>query len=487
MARLRWWLAFLFYLALHSSPLVAQTSRSAAPRCEAAPADWAPAPEWLARSRRALGFPAGDSVLTYQGTDTDVYNYQSDRWYAPFAGASSPVDSWFDLAGRVERAGAGGHRPALLMAEHAAAIVRDTTITPSAQVQSAFGSRRGLNPWAIVADWSADASVRVAGRCWIRDYWRVALVRRGDVADDHLYLDPVSAYPVELSRTESHYLWGRVRAEYRYLTWYDQPLPAAASREIDGIPDAYRIYSASRLVPRDSAPSFTLPAGLADMPRVVPQFLQAIPPDTIRVSANLFLLRNPGYTEAVTLIRDTIWIFDATQSEQRAALDSAWIGKLFPGRHPLMLVVTDLAWPHIAGVRYWVAQGATVISHRLSAEPLKQVIDRRWSDSTDLLERRRGERKFKFRPIDGPTELAGGAIRVVPLQGVGSEGGLGAWIPGEKFWWAGDYVQRLDQPTLYGREMIGTVRAAGVEPERFGAQHVGLADWSRLVAANPDR
>ncbi len=479
----RLWLGALLF----AFPLMAQGSRPTAERCEPAPADWAAAPEWLGRARHALGFPSGDSVLSFQGTDTDVYNYQSDRWYPPYAGASSPVDSWFDPPSRVERVGAGGHRPALLLAEHAAVVVHDSTMTPSPQALSAFGSRRGLDPWAIMADFSADTRVKVAGRCWIRDYWRVTLTRPGEIGEDRLYLDPVSAFPVQFSRTESHYLWGRVRTDYRYLTWYDQLLPAAASREIDGLPDAYRIYTASRLVARDSAPSFGLPDHLADMPRVVPQFLQAIPPDTIRVSPNLFLLRNIGYTEAIALVRDTVWILDATQSEQRAALDSAWIGKLFPGRHPLMLVVSDLAWPHIAGVRYWVAQGATVISHRMSAGPLTLVIERRWSDSTDLLERRRATTKFRFRAVDQPTELAGGAIRVVPLQGAGSEGGLGVWIPGEKFWWASDYVQQLDRPTLYGREMIGTVRSAGVEPERFGAEHVGLADWAKLLTANPGR
>jgi len=477
----RWWPAVF----LITAPLVAQGGRPAADRCEAAPAGWSGAAEWLSRARTALRFPTGDSVLSYQGTDTDVYNYQSDRWYAPYGAASSPVDTWFDLGNRVERLAAGGRRPALLVAERAAAVVRDTAITPSAQAYSALSTKRGLNPWAIVADWSADPAVKVVGRCWVRDYWRVTLSRRGDVADDRLYLDPVSAYPVQFSRSESHYLWGRVQADYRYLTWYDQLLPAAASREIDGVPDAYRIYSATRLVPRDSAPSLQMPAGTGDMANSLPQFLQAIAPDTIRVSGNLWLLRNPGYTEAFALVKDTVWILDATQSEQRAAQDSAWIGKLFPGRHPLMLVVTDLAWPHIAGVRYWVAQGVPVISHRMSADPLKAVIERRWSDSTDLLERRRAQTRFKFRSVDQPTELAGGALTVVPLQGVGSEGGLGVWIPGEKFWWAGDYVQQPDKPTLYGREMIGTVRSIGATPERFGAQHVGLADWAKLLKGNP--
>ena len=51
----------------------------------------------------------------------------------------------------------------------------------------------------------------------------------------------------------------------------------------------------------------------------------------------------------------------------------AWVGRLFPGHHPIVVVVTDLAWPHVAGVRYWVAMGATIVSHAGSKEFLSQV------------------------------------------------------------------------------------------------------------------
>ena len=70
----------------------------------------------------------------------------------------------------------------------------------------------------------------------------------------------------------------------------------------------------------------------------LPAFLRPTAPDTVRVGAHAFLLVNAGYTEAVALVGDTVWVLDATQGEERAQQDSAWIGKLFPGRHPVAVV-----------------------------------------------------------------------------------------------------------------------------------------------------
>ena len=94
-----------------------------------------------------------------------------------------------------------------------------------------------------------------------------------------------------------------------------------------------------------------------------------------------------GYTEAVALVGDTAFVLDATPAEARARQDEEWIAKLFHGDHPVVVVVTDLAWPHIAGVRYWVARGATIVSHRASEDSLRRVVERRWTREPDLLER----------------------------------------------------------------------------------------------------
>src|SRR5262245_61780730 len=124
-----------------------------------------------------------------------------------------------------------------------------------------------------------------------------------------------------------------------------------------------------------------IPARQQAMAFSLPVFLQPTRPDTERVSASTFLLRNRGYTEAVTLQRDTVFVFDATQGDERVRQDSAWIAALFPGRHPIAVVVTDLAWPHVAGVRAWVARGATIVSHRAAKPFLTEVVNRRWTQT----------------------------------------------------------------------------------------------------------
>src|SRR5262249_5649324 len=118
----------------------------------------------------------------------------------------------------------------------------------------------------------------------------------------------------------------------------------------------------------------------------LPGFLRPSPVDTVRLGPQSFILANPGYNEIVTLIRDTVYVLDATQSETRARTDSAWIGRLFPGHHPVTLVVTDLAWPHVSGVRFWVASGATIISRDMSRSFLESVLAHHWTRHPDKLE-----------------------------------------------------------------------------------------------------
>src|SRR5262249_44707516 len=162
---------------------------------------------------------------------------------------------------------------------------------------------------------------------------------------------------------EPHYLWGQQRVEYIWSTWVMKnrvELPGAAFRVVEGDIELSQTVGDLELMARDAAPSLASPPAPATPPADLPLFLQAIPPKDISVSPNLHLLTNPGYTEAVALVNGEIYVFDSTQSEERARQDQEQIARLFPGPHKINVVVTDLAWPHVAGVRYWVAQGAII-------------------------------------------------------------------------------------------------------------------------------
>ena len=84
-------------------------------------------------------------------------------------------------------------------------------------------------------------------------------------------------------------------------------------------------------------------------------------------------------------------------------------------------MVTDLAWPHVAGLRYWVANGATIVAHRAAREFLQSVVYRQWTLTPDLLAQKRKTARLKFVGFDAAYQLAGGATSLHPIDGIGSE------------------------------------------------------------------
>jgi hypothetical protein len=229
------------------------------------------------------------------------------------------------------------------------------------------------------------------------------------------------------------------------------------------------------------------PAAPARAPADLPLFLQPLPPEVTQAAANLYLLSNPGYNEALALIHDEIYVFDATQGEERGRQDAEQITRLFPGQHKINVVVTDLAWPHIAGVRFWVSRGATIIAHPAAREFLQKVVDRKWTLAPDALELQRNKNalagRMHFLAAGQATNLAGGGVRLAPIDGIGSEVALMVYLPDEKFLWASDYIQTLDQPTLYAAEVLRAAQHAGFSPERVAAEHLALTDWKAVQAA----
>lgn len=460
----------------------------ATPACKPASGDAAAV---LHRAATVMGMTRAEGrVLRVNGTDIITHDYESDRPYSPYLIQPSRFTEWFDATTGADRVTTsesmvGGYQyggGTTIGVRSASYGVRDTSLIPSAALHSQLDASRPLNAWALVADWTAAGDSRVTRICELRDYPRQVLTRSTERGEEALYVDQKTGYPVAYERREDHYLWGRTSVQYIYATWTRVGaihVPGTATRMVDGAPEITRSFGRVDLIPTDSAPRMVLPPNAQPMARQTPAFLTPSAPDTIRVSANTVLLRNPGYQETLTLARDTVFVFDATQGEARARQDSAWIGKLFPGKHPIVVVVTDLAWPHIAGVRYWVAQGATIASHRASQPFLQRVVDRRWTDTPDLLERVRPHgARLKFRAVDDSLRLAGGAITLFAIDGPSSEGALAAYVHADRFLWASDFVQTLQQPTQYLDEVTSAVRRMRYEPTRLAAEHLPLADWS---------
>ncbi|HEV3197198.1 MAG TPA: hypothetical protein VGZ73_04810 [Bryobacteraceae bacterium] len=413
-------------------------------------------------------------------------NYQSP---SPFITVLNSREVWIDPRTGIERISSQAVYPGRGPSPAAVSIVGPGgtfSIGPNGPVAvpGSPGQQRNLDLWAVLADWRDARDVRLAPSQVYQDYPRTVLARAGAFGEERLFLDTKTGFPVKLDREEPHYLWGQVRVEYLYSIWHDNAgafLPVSSARVVDGFKEITRTVGDFEFIDRENAPDLALPA-VPPAASGLPLFLQPLRPKKIDIDTHTFLTQNPGYTEAFALAGDTVYILDATQSEKRAQQDLELIRAAFPGEHRFVLVVTDLAWPHIAGVRFWVASGATVISHRASKEFLTRVVERRWTRAPDLLEQRRKSVKFHFVAVDKAYTVASGKLELAAIDGIGSEGSLMAWLPDSGFLWASDYIQSVTDPATYTTEVWLAVERAGFKPKQVAAMHIPLTPWATIEA-----
>jgi len=443
----------------------------------------------LARAKEVMGFAsAGQSVIHYRAVAAAEQNYQSDRTYPPFFSAMQVKEGWFDPQSGVERVSTqttfpgGGPTPAQVSftdGRRAFGLAKEQMRPlPRTSMESRY-----LNPWNVIADWAASGDARFAGSEEYRDYPRIVLARTTLDGELRLFVDSKTGFPLKLDLQETHYLWGQRHIEYLYTNWTlsgGVMVPGSSFRLADGKTEISQTVGDVEIIAHDAAPLLSLPEGPGQSADALPLFLQPLELKVVQVGPNTYLLSNPGYTEAVTQIGNEIFLFDATQGEGRARKDAEAIARLFPGKYKLTVVVTDLAWPHVAGVRYWVANGATIIAHKAARGFLQSVVDRRWTLAPDLLEQRRKTANLKFVGVDGPYSTLGGAVSLHPIDGIGSEVALMGYFVADRFLWASDYIQTVAEPTSYTSEVWLATQRDGLRPERTAAEHLPLTPWPKI-------
>jgi hypothetical protein len=447
----------------------------------------------LARARDAMGFTqAAGRVLHYVAIRATEENYESDRTYPPFFSSMADEEIWLDAAtgvlsvqSRVMFPGTGPSASSTIVDDGvSASVVADKPVAISRRLATG----RDLSAWAVIADWSAASDVREARPEVYRDYDRVVLTRTTGEGEQRLFLDPKSGFPVKLDFVEPHYLWGQRHIEYVWSTWVQRSgvaVPGSAFRLADGALEMSETIGDIELVPRMKAPPLSHPSAPAEAPPDLPMFLRPLAPEIVAISERAWLLHNVGFNEAVVAAGKEIYVLDATQGDARASQDADLVTKLVPNAGSVTVIVTDLAWPHVAGVRYWVSKGATIVAHAAARSFLQQVVDRRWTLTPDALERARAKRTvpLKFVGVDRPTVLRGGAVQIIPIDGIGSEVALMAYMKADRFLWASDYIQTVKEPSLYAAEVIRAASRAGIEPEQVAAEHLPLTNWTTVRSA----
>lgn len=195
----------------------------------------------------------------------------------------------------------------------------------------------------------------------------------------------------------------------------------------------------------------------------------------------------PGaWNVAVVRQDDGLVILDAPISPAYSEQVIAEAERRYPGAPIKAVVSTSDAWPHVAGLRAYVARGIPVYALDLNRPALQRLIDARFDSRPDALGA--APRAGEIRTVSDAVEIGAGTnrIRLVPLRGETSERQLMAYFPETRLLYGSDVFQAGEggapSNPQAASELIDAVARAHLRPGRYFMMHIDVAPWPDLLA-----
>ncbi len=196
----------------------------------------------------------------------------------------------------------------------------------------------------------------------------------------------------------------------------------------------------------------------------------------------------PGSWNA-TFVRqkDGIVILESPISSGYSALVIAEAQRRFPGQRIKAVITTSDSWPHLAGIREFVAKGIPIYALDLNRPILERVIAEKRTAKPDALAR--APKLPDFHLIHEKTTLGSGPNRmeIYPLRGETSERQMMVYFPEHKLLYGSDPFQQNDDGSLFYpqtvTELTDAVTRENLTVNSFFMMHVGLTPWLELPKA----
>lgn len=190
-----------------------------------------------------------------------------------------------------------------------------------------------------------------------------------------------------------------------------------------------------------------------------------------------------------TLIRrqDGVVVLEAPISSGYSAQIIAEAHKRFPGVPIKAVVTTSDSWPHIAGIREFVAQGVPIYALDLNKPIVERLIEAKRVSKPDALAK--SPRAADFRLITQRTTLGSGNTRmeIIPIHGETSERQMMVYFPEHHLLYGSDPLQKMpDGSYFYPQtvtELTDAVKRENLAPQHFFMMHVGPTPWADLAKA----
>jgi len=399
----------------------------------------------------------------------------------------------------------GSPATALVVAEGAAATQAGDRTFPGSATQVAEAEEAlALSPERILLTAldakdlhnERDTSLQGGAQHVVGFTWRDATVR--------IFLSAETEMPTAIEFVRSYPgsifwgVWGDVTTRIYLSLWMLEPgglrYPRQWDVERNGTPyQAFTVTSLS-LNPAPAAESFSISAAVRkayeansrrtidDLPLGRPNTPPAeLAPGVVQIlgSWNVTLVRQP----------DGLVIIEAPISPGYSDKVMAEAKRRFPDAPIKAVISTSDAWPHIGGVREYVARGIPVYALDLNKPILERLISSPHHSKPDALERAKG-RKPRFQIVSSKTVLGSGPNRLelYPIRSETGERMIMVYLPAHKLLYGSDLVQPGQQEGSffmpeYLVELMEAARREKLAVTGVFAMHMRVTPWADIEAA----
>lgn len=191
----------------------------------------------------------------------------------------------------------------------------------------------------------------------------------------------------------------------------------------------------------------------------------------------------------VTLVRqdDGVVVIEAPISSGYSAKVIEEAHRRFPSLSVKAVITTSDSWPHLAGIREYVADGIPVYALNRNRPILNRVITMPYTSRPD--KQQRSPRKPQFHLVNEKTALGTGANRLelYPIHGETSERQLMVYFPEHHLLYGSDPFQRMPNGLFFYpqtvSELLDAVKREHLDVQKFFMMHIYPTDWSELMKA----
>lgn len=183
---------------------------------------------------------------------------------------------------------------------------------------------------------------------------------------------------------------------------------------------------------------------------------------------------------------DGLVILEAPISSGYSAKVIAEAKRRYPGVPIKAVISTSDSWPHLAGVREYVAAGIPLYALDINRPILERTLAAPHTVQPDTLQRHPA--KANFHLVAGKTTIGAGPNRleIYPIHGETSERQLMVYFPGHKLLYGSDPFQGAPGNFTFPQqvsELTGAVAREDLDVERFYMMHIAVTPWPELAKA----